>query len=584
MARIQEWIYRLEEGHWKQYLTRGAFVLAVIAIAALYNLREFRAFSSVEAMDAAQLARNIAEGQGFTTDFVRPLAVRHLLDQGISPETVLNQPVPDLNHPPLYPLLLAGLFKVLPVDFDMEGGLKFESLRYQPEMLIGWFNQLIFLGCLVLVYFLGVKLLDPEVAWLTVALLFGSSLLWEFSISGQSTLLLMLIFLLLIWGLVQLEAQAREPEGGTGRILVLAAAVGLLLGVGMLTRYAFGWLILPVSVYLVLFLARRKAVALLLVTLVFAAVVSPWLYRNYQLSGAWFGLAGYALVEETATVDGEILERSLNPNLDNVRFEDYLAKWVTNSATVLQDDLPRLGGNWITAFFFVGLLLAFKHPGLNRLRVFLLLSLGVWAIIQALGRTHLSKLSPEINSENLLVLLMPLVFLYGAALFYLLLDQVELPFSGLRNLISLLFALLLCLPLVFKLLPPREYPVAFPPYHPPRIQATGRYFEATELILSDKPWALAWYGDRQSMWLTINPKEAFDEVDLYLKSVKGLYLMELELDTFVVRQLIHGESSWGTFVTGILVRREIPDGFPLKKAIFDYLETSQFFLADRRRW
>ena len=40
----------------------------------LYNLREFRNLATPEAMDAAQLARNLAEGKGYTHAFHRPFA------------------------------------------------------------------------------------------------------------------------------------------------------------------------------------------------------------------------------------------------------------------------------------------------------------------------------------------------------------------------------------------------------------------------------------------------------------------------------------------------------------------------------
>ena len=55
---------------------------------------------------------------------------------------------------------------------------------------------------------------------------------------------------------------------------------------------------------------------------------------------------------------------------------------------------------------------------MGELRLFLVGSMVLFFIVQALGQTHLSQDSPEINSENLLVLLAPLAFIYGAALFY----------------------------------------------------------------------------------------------------------------------------------------------------------------------
>ena len=40
-----------------------------------YNWRAFKNMATQEAMDAAQLARNIAQGKGYTTLFIRPFSI-----------------------------------------------------------------------------------------------------------------------------------------------------------------------------------------------------------------------------------------------------------------------------------------------------------------------------------------------------------------------------------------------------------------------------------------------------------------------------------------------------------------------------
>jgi len=67
----------------------------------------------------------------------------------------------------------------------------------------------------------------------------------------------------------------------------------------------------------------------------------------------------------------------------------------------------------------------------RRMRYFLLMCLGMFMVVQALGRTQLSDESPEVNSENLLVLLIPLVFCYGVSFFFTFMEQMKLP--GCRN-------------------------------------------------------------------------------------------------------------------------------------------------------
>src|SRR3974377_313618 len=74
--KLQKLIYKLEEGPGKPWVRFIAAGLAVLLITLSYNWFCFRNMGTQEAMDCAQLARNIAEGNGFTTLFVRPFSMR----------------------------------------------------------------------------------------------------------------------------------------------------------------------------------------------------------------------------------------------------------------------------------------------------------------------------------------------------------------------------------------------------------------------------------------------------------------------------------------------------------------------------
>src|SRR5439155_6360536 len=140
-------------------------------------------------------------------------------------------------------------------------------------------------------------------------------------------------------------------------------------------RYSFGWLILPVLAFLALYISPRRVVNCLVALAVFAAVLAPWLVRNYQVSGRLFGLAGYAVYEETGSLTGKKMENSLEPDFSKTGFFQFRQKLLGNSRSIVQQDLFKLGGSWVTAFFLTGLLVPFKRPILGQLRMFLLLSL-----------------------------------------------------------------------------------------------------------------------------------------------------------------------------------------------------------------
>ena len=266
---------------------------------------------------------------------------------------------------------------------------------------------------------------------------------------------------------------------------------------------------------------------------------------------------------------------------------------MTNLRVIVQNDLPKLGGSWVSAFFLVGLLIGFRNPGTRRARYFLLLCLPLLVIVQALGRTQLSEDSPEINSENLLVLVAPLVLVYGISLFFLLVHQLSLAMPELRYMVIGLFGLVASLPMLLIFLPPRTSAVTSP-YDPPRIQLMADWLKPSELSMSDVPWAVAWYGQRQSVWLTLkatpdatdpNTHEDFLSINDYEKPIVALYLTPRTMDArFFSEWIAAGELSWGSFVLDCLVKQEIPPNFPLHKMMRFWLPTGQLVLTDWDRW
>lgn len=605
MPFMQEIIHRFEHGGGMRYARIGLAVLAVIGFVVAYNLRAFKNFSTLEAMDAAQLARNIAEGQGYTTLCVRPVSmylVRRINEKtgrpgggGVPDYARIRAPHPDTVNPPVYPVMLAGLMKVLPQSlFTVRAKPPF---RYPPEFVIGLFNQVLFLGLIAAVWLLARRLFDPTVAWLSAIFLFGTELFWRFAMSGLSTMLVLLIFTGLLWALVHWEEAAREPRGGNRRLFALAALCGAVVGLGCLTRYAFGWLIVPVVLYIAIFGGERRLTAALLALGAFVVVLAPWMARNLWVSGLPFGVATYTVLDGTYVWPGNKLVRSLVPRFEVPVGASPLSpvwnKLFVNMKILLNTELPRFGAGWLGAFFLAGLLVNFRRPALQRLRYFVVLCLPVLAVVQALGRTHLSDDSPEINTENMLVLLAPIVIVYGAGFFMTLVDQLELPLPSLRYAVMGALVALVSLPLVFVFLPPKPSGSAYPPYHPLIIQHSAKWLKPDELIMTDVPWAVAWYGHRQAIWLTRHmappPQESgspdtFFAINDFQKPINAIYLTPRTTDArFLTEWVMAGERSWANLVIDVLVNKSVPPWCPLRAAPNGFLP-EQLFLADWERW
>ena len=626
MIRVQEIIHSLEEGKWAKRIRGLVLLLLIGSLGLVYYLNLTRSFTAPEAMDAAQLARNIAEGRGYTTQFIRPLSLDILRQQGAVSDVELRSKFPDITNPPVYPMLLAALMKVLPFEFEIDLQKANEFERYQPEFLIWLLNQALFFVALIQVFRLGEKLFDQPVAWCAALVFLGTELYWKFSTSGLPTMLLLVLFLALARTLVRLEEQGNDGVAlGGGWFAGMALWAGALAGLGGLTRYGFAWVILPVLVYLGWFMGRHRGRTVAMALLGFLLVMSPWLVRNAQLSGNLFGTAGLALYSQTDTFPGDTLERTLfyepsdapvnGQDEIKVKVADHVGLWEIenklkrNLRHLLVHELPQFSGSWFAVVCLVGLVVPFRNRSLRRLRVFLLMTLAVFALGQALGRTHLSAANGTlaellarsfgqgapvtaasgVNGENLLALLGPVSFLFGAGLFFSLLDRWKVDLPEMRLAASTGLVVAASLPMALSFLLPHPYPMANPPYHPPRVQYVSSLpresgedtIGAGDLLMSDIPWAVAWYGNQDCVWLTRKVEPDFYTLNDQFRPVSALYFTEATTDQrYLSRVFSPIKSNWERFVLFMQLEGDLPDEFPLQGVLNDFSPGQWLLFAD----
>jgi len=236
-----------------------------------------------------------------------------------------------------------------------------------------------------------------------------------------------------------------------------------------------------------------------------------------------------------------------------------------------------------------------------------LMCLSCFVVVQALGRTWLSEATPDLNSENLLVLLTPLVVIFGTAFFVTLLEQMTLPNLATRYAAMLFTAAVLCLPFMASFLPPKPRPLAYPPYYPPEIQKVAGWLAPDELMMSDMPWAVAWYGQHACISLSRDTRENFSAINDNFQPVKGVYLTSLTLDDKFFTSVLRSEhDGWNRLVLNFVIKDAVDqemaasprdafsnitivpksqtdylNGFPLRTA--KSLDAGLFF-TDRPRW
>jgi hypothetical protein len=113
--------------------------------------------------------------------------------------------------------------------------------------------------------------------------------------------------------------------------------------------------------------------------------------------------------------------------------------------------------------------------------------------------------------------------------------------------------------------------------------------------MSDIPWATAWYGQRQSVWLTLRAttqsadpatREDFFAINDYDKPITALYLTPETMDSRFFSQWVQagGEGNWGSLIMQTVLSQEVPSTFPLRKMPAGFLTLGQIFLTDWERW
>jgi len=453
-----------------QIVTYILIALILIFVYLVFMAGQFHGLTDANAMDYAQVAQNLAQGEGFTTNFIKPISLTRNASLARHP---------DLTYPPIHPWFTSLVMRVIGTNdraAALASGIPFLLTVPLVFVLTGWF-------------------FDRRTAWLATALHFTNIEILHYAISGLEVCLLSLWLLVLFMVLYQ---YARRTDLQPA----LAGAVGLLIGLLYLTKYIWVVVLIPVLIYLYYSTEdRARFRTLLVVVVVFAVVISPWCYRTYQVSGnPFFTWRWYEVVMNTRTNPGMTLYRSLPEKLPNpltyalihpMEIYEKLRAGVVN----LYGVPVRIAGVYATPLFIVAILVPLGTGNFERLR---------YLLYGVLGLVMFSLLFVAAASR-LLYPVAPLITVVAAAFFFrILLPLVQDYASPLRRRYTALgIAVLMLLhgiPLVFALTARRR------PGQEPAIQQSQNWAaQAKELggapIITDQPWLLAWHNDMTVIWL-----------------------------------------------------------------------------------
>jgi len=503
-------------------IRRILFFLVLISFTLLNLMPLFRGLNSPQAMEQAQIGRQIARGEGFTTKMIRPLAYYEAekTNQGAVPFTGFK----DTYHAPLNPLILGAVLKLVGGDKTDAWPMGKDELIFPLDRVIALVSTLFFLMSIGVSYLLIGRIFDAKIAGVTAVLMMLCDLFWSFSQSGLPQMLLLLLFscgLYFTYRAVEAQEEGRPSFGPA-----LLGAVFFVLMV--LTHWIAAWIFLGYLIYVAFAFKPRGIVALIAIIMLAATITLP-LIRASGITGQPFGTGFYVLYNGIGGGTESLVMRNHDLESEPLSLDGLLVKILGTTLVQASDILPFLGGILAAPVFFIALLHPFKRSTIAGFRWGILL---MW-VFAALGMAIFGiDRENSLHPNQIHILFAPVMAGYGLAFLSILWSRLEIvstvPF--LRNAHFIVLIVLSAAPMLLTL--PNKVNIGmhmskggrphWPPYRPDILHknlpdmikdrgvvGTG----VTErVVVSDQPWAVAWYADTISLWLP-KTKKGFDKLE-----------------------------------------------------------------------
>ncbi len=492
-------------------LRRSLFCLVLLALTLGNLFTLFRGLDSPQAMDQAQIAREIARGNGFTTKLIRPAAYSQAED---AKKTVIAfTKFEDTYHSPLNPLLNAAVLKLVGADRAKAWPMGENELIYPLDRVIATVCTFFFLMAIGVNYLLIARVFDAKIAGVCAILMLFSESYWNYSLSGLPQMLMLMLFSCAIYFVYRAVEATAE-----GRIAMAPAIIaGIFFTLLALTHWMTVWIALGYIIFAaVAFRPRGIVSAVILVMILIPATFV--MIRNYGISGSPFGTAFLTLYNGLAGSEDEIMRTS---NLkDTLNLNGLISKIIRVALLQASDIIPLLAGIVVAPLFFISLLHPFKRKPIATFRWAILL---MWCTT-AIGLAFFGVGAKGTDPNQLHLVFAPIMTAYGLAFISILWNRLEAVSSTpiLRNVHYIFIVILCALPLLLSL--PQKVRIGietrdrggfphWPPYYAPALNLRlKKIVPENQIVFSDQPWAVAWYADRTCIWLPPD-HEGFEKLD-----------------------------------------------------------------------
>ncbi len=428
------------------------------------------------------IARNIVNGKGIVRNFIYPLEINFFE----------KLPVPEFMHPPGYPLILAGFFKLFGIS-DFAGLLP---------------SYLAYFAVLVLLCYFARRYLDIQTTTLAAVILIFNKEILDASLVALSETVYTLAFFLFFVLLVNAKS------------LRSVFISGILFGVSHLIRENIYPFLIPVLVYLYFYpdLPRSKKMALFIIG--FLIPLAPNILRSLIHTGSpFFSYGKFTLMAYTAKYPWLNIYREIQyPSLLEFLTSNpgqFLLKYASNVVNGLEQ-FVSISNPYVLVFFILGMFHWRISPEWRRIKL-----LFLFLIILQILFIALFTFTPRF-----FVPFLPILIVFASEGFVRVCEDL---ISGARlhlrkgvyYLSGFIFLIFFITPTAYTVLQPAKpealgFKTAQYGFLIPREEAKklndflNGELKENQVVWTDLPEILEWEGDRRCGWLPVRVEHLYE--------------------------------------------------------------------------
>jgi len=368
---------------------------------------------------------------------------------------------------------------------------------------------------------------------------------------------------------------AIEAEQGSKSPLLSAILGGVCLILMALTHWLTVWILVGYIIYCAVVIRPRGTTGIIIAILGIIAS-AYFINHNIKHSGSFLGSAYMTIYNNLSFGSENIAMRTYGLNDTPLDIKRLVFRILHSLLVQITDIFKFLGAVVAAPLFFLSLMHSFRKVSIAKFR-WLILTLWVFA---AAGMSIYGVSSSGQDSNQLHLLFIPIMTAYGLAFISIVWSKINLinKNSWMRNIHFVVVVALSAGPLILSL--PRQVEAAashgtsggsphWPPYKPNALNTTLSLIPEDRIIVTDQPWATAWYADRTSLWIprTIKEFEALDAKATDQKTpIGGFLISPYAHSTISMAQSIQ---SYGEFSALVLDGPMRYSAYPVELSIFE---------------